>query len=274
MNTSELIDVPTRRLGRLLTESRERKGRTMEYIAQTNVVGLTYTELTDIEAGRRPIDGELLETLVALYGVETSELVPERTRLVIDLDEKMLITDSGSVGIEHVDDVRHVLTRYLGLVYILRDVEVGESVPLREADMEVLAGALAKPIDEVKSSLRSMMTPTNAEVTDEANQIRSRRLLPVAGIVLGATAVGTIIAVGSTAEEADANPRGAEAISEMTAPGMPSVQAPITGVEDFLPPSDSVSSTQAPVWLGDAVLIPAAVTERQNPGDTPVITER
>ncbi|MCH7789030.1 MAG: helix-turn-helix domain-containing protein [Acidobacteria bacterium] len=206
MNTSNLVEVPGRRLGRLLTESRERAGLTLEDLVQSNSIGLSYIRLIDIEAGRYPMDAGLLESLLDLYGLDSTDLVPERTRLVIDLDEKMLITDTGSADIEQVDNTHHVLTSYLSLIYSLREIEPGAPVPLREVDLAVLAEALSQPTTEIERLLRAMMTPTNTEVVAQVGRIRSRRLLPVAGIVVGATAVGTIIAVGSTTDDLRSNP--------------------------------------------------------------------
>jgi hypothetical protein len=240
------VDVPTRRLGRLITESREHAGVTIEDLVKANYRGLaSYTELTDVEAGRRPIDAGMLERLVELYGIDPIEMVPERTELVIDLDEKMLIADVASTTLEHADDGHHVLTRYLGLVYSLRDMDPGTSIPLRDVDLEVLAGAISRPADDIERSLHMMMAPSNPEVAAQVTKLRSRRLIAFAGIVLGATVVGTVVAVGSQTQR-----EGGSSADQRLVPAEVSVD-----------PSG-------------AAIIPAMVAERSSPDAEAVVSER
>lgn len=62
------------------------------------------------------------EILTGLYGIQTTSLIPERSRLEIDLDERMLGVGARRVqlGGDTVQE-RQVLTEYLAMVYAMRD---------------------------------------------------------------------------------------------------------------------------------------------------------
>ncbi len=240
-STQTLVDVPPLRLGRLLRSARLDAEVTLEDLVARGAGTFTLTDLMDIEAGRRGVDRDELDELIASYGVEETSFVPERTRLVIDLDENVMRTDGATVDFEAADEPQRVLARYLGLVYSLRDIEPGTPIPLRDVDVTVLSKALLQPPDSVESSLRSMMAEPHEDVVAAAKGFRARKLLPMAGVVIGAAAFGAIIAVANGTEAED-----------------PAVDPPIAGEVD--------TTESARVDIGPA---PAVVTRDAEYGTAP-----
>jgi hypothetical protein len=183
--------VPPRRLGTLLRRARRSAG--MELTELTAPSGLTVVELEDIEYGRRDLDDALLSVLVRTYGIEDAQLVPERSQLVIDLDD-------GRISVEGTDDVGAtpgpdaVLARYLGLVYRLRGLPVGAPLPLRDVDIEVLSSALELASEEVESRLHRLMRD-RTRISEDQRRIRRQLLMPLVGIVVAATGIGTLVLV-------------------------------------------------------------------------------
>lgn len=155
----------------------------------------TLTQLEDAESGRLALDDRALAGLIEVYGVELGELIPERARLVIDLDEGRIAAATGSEDLEDTSSAEHVLVRYLGLVYALRGVPVGTPIKLRDLDVAVLAHALELRAVDVEVRLQDLMAASSPEVKRHARLFRRRLLVPMAGVMLGATAAGAIVLV-------------------------------------------------------------------------------
>ena len=139
---SELL-LPPKRLGSLLAEARLAGGYSLVEAADQLSDAWSPVELLEVETGLRPVLDPDLEVLTDLYGIPTTSLIPERSRLVIDLDEGVLGVGSQRVvlGGETAQE-REVLEQYLAMVYTMRDLRPGLSVPLRTPDLEVLSTAL------------------------------------------------------------------------------------------------------------------------------------
>lgn len=221
--------VPPVRLGRLLGEARQVTGESLEDL--TRRCGLAYEEdfFSAVEAGRAPLDEPLVRWLAELYGVHAGAIVPARSQLIIDLTEGRL-----SVGDVHAafadPDPDQILTNYLALVYSLRGLPVGTPIPVRQIDLAVLSEALRQPSRQVSSSLGRMMTGGTDQVREHAWGLRRRLVVPVAGILVGLTAVGGLLLVRSD---------GAAANDSSTVPAGPSVSA----------------TASAPAQIGEAVVI-------------------
>jgi hypothetical protein len=190
--------LPPRRVGRTLAEARTAAGVSPAEAGRA-VGGAEdrWDEWTvlEVEAGRRMLDDDELRSLAELYGLELTTVVPERSRLVVDLEEGRLDAD-GNVRRIPVAASRHeVLERYLALVYAMREVEPGVVVDLRFDDLDVLAGVLDSAPDDLERELRDLMSDAAGPVRGRLGQLAGRLLLPVAGIVVAATAVGTLLLV-------------------------------------------------------------------------------
>lgn len=195
--------VPPRRLGTLLRRAREAAGRDLEDLRTES--GLTVVELDDVEHGRRVLDEATLDALVAAYGIEGASLVPARSQLVIDLDEGRIAVDRDHVGIDPSYGPDAVLTRYLALVYRLRDLPIGTALPLRDVDIEVLATSLALADRDIESRLHRLMD-RHVDVEQDQKRIRRQLLLPLVGVVIAATGVGTLVLVSDPGNQAPPAP--------------------------------------------------------------------
>lgn len=155
-----------------------------------------------LEHGRRDLDEATLDTLVRICGVEDAGLVPKRSQLVIDLDDGRIAVNHTDLDVDPLSGPDAVLARYLALVYRLRDLPVGSKLHLRDVDIDVLSTALARQSDDVESRLLQLIAD-ESDVAQDQKRIRRQLLMPLVGVVIAATAVGTLVLV---AEQNDAMP--------------------------------------------------------------------
>jgi transcriptional regulator with XRE-family HTH domain len=184
--------VPPRRLGVLLREARQAAGRDLADLASGS--GLSLVELDDVEHGRRDLDEAMLAALVDVYGIAGAGLVPQRSQLVIDLHEGRIAVNQTDVDVDPSFGPDAILTRYLALVYRLRQMPVGAPVKLRDVDVDVLSTALSLAGGDVEGRLHRLMDARSDVVADQ-KRIRRQLLFPLVGVVVAATAVGTLVLV-------------------------------------------------------------------------------
>lgn len=183
--------VPPSRLGRVLRDQRAGLGHSIvELSAASN---LSAELLEDAEQGRALLDEPLLECLAAAYDLDVERLAPQRAELVIDLDEGWIAASDYQVAVGEDD----VLSRYLALVYALREIVPGTPIPLRDLDVGVLAHALGSERANIETQLTTMMTTRSSEVTGASRGLRERIVVPLAGILVGVTAIGGLVMVRS-----------------------------------------------------------------------------
>jgi transcriptional regulator with XRE-family HTH domain len=218
--------VPPNRLGRLLRETREARGETREQVAARLGDGATPTLLDDVEGGTFDLTDRDVAVLSDAYGVQTRELVPARSRLVIDLSQGTVAV-AGQVRAFATDDADEVLTRYLSLVYTLRGLPPGTPVPLRDLDLAVLGQALRMGAGEVEAKLVGLMQDPERRVGTTTRDLRRRLIVPAAGLLVAVTAVGALVLV---TRDGDSTP------SPDT--------APVAAEEPVLPPSSLLPATQ------------------------------
>lgn len=185
--------VPPRRLGALLRESRVTAGEDLADVASRSE-RLTAADLDDLEHGRRTLDDSLLREVVEMYGVEGTDLLPHRSRLVIDLEEGLISVASIHVPFEADPGPDVVLVRYLALVHRLRGLSVRTAVKIRDLDIGVLATALEFDDHEIERRLQALMTDREPVKASERD-LRRRLLVPLAGVVVASTAVGVLVLV-------------------------------------------------------------------------------
>lgn len=206
---AELL-LPPKRLGNLLADARVGGGYSLTEAA--DALGPTWNPVTllEVETGLRPVMDPDIKSLTELYGIETTTLIPERSHLVVDLTEGTLGAGGEIVRFESdVVERREVLAQYLAMVYSMRDIKPGLAVPLREPDMEILQGVLGAPKADIESELRALMVSTNAGVGRRVDKLRGRLLIPVIGVVVAVTAVGTLLLVSNDSDAAVVNSTGA-----------------------------------------------------------------
>lgn len=213
MQTEELppeLLLPPKRLGTLLAEARLSGGFSLVEAADALGPDWSPVELLEVETGRRPVLDPDLEVLTGLYGIETTSLIPERSRLVIDLDERVLEVGQHQVAIggDTVQE-REVLSQYLAMVYTMRDLPPGTRLTLRTPDLDVLGTALQRPVEDLEDELHRMMVEAATVVEPRMQRLRGRILIPAIGLVVAATTAGLLLLVSDS--DATPAPEGADA---------------------------------------------------------------
>ncbi|MEI7887703.1 MAG: hypothetical protein WCJ04_09940 [Actinomycetes bacterium] len=232
-NTEEPV-VPAHRLGELLCGARLRQGLSLD--AAANALGADWSALTllEIETGYRSIPDQDLLALTDMYQIATAELIPSRSHLVLEIDDR--IQDRGGLTLHFVggdSDEEEVLTRYLAALYSMRDIEPGQVIPLRQPDLAVLSEALGRPAVQIEQELLAMMILSEEAVRTRGSRIRNRVLIPAIGVVVAITAVGMLLLVSEDSGAVNAVPAGFE---------------PATA------PEPAAEIPAVPVQIGDAVV--------------------
>jgi transcriptional regulator with XRE-family HTH domain len=189
---SMLSLVPGRRLGALLKQRREMHGYTLDDMARRSVGQFTVMELAGIEAGEANLDDDSLEALSLLYEFNSTPPIPQRSRLIIASDEEIPV----AVGLEPDDpETSHlVMSRYLALLYLLRNLSVGDDLPLRGDDLAVLADAYGLSAEDVAAKLGALVSNLE-ELADQVERLRRRLVVPAAGLLVGPTPSGVLVLV-------------------------------------------------------------------------------
>ncbi len=190
--------MPPRRLGALLVDARAHADLTLPELADLSGGRFSVGDLLAIEAGERDLFDADLRAIAAIYDIDAGELVPERSRLVIDLEERRIAAGPHQQPIK-APTADEVLATYLSLVYMMRNSTPGTPLPLRQTDVDVLSRALEIASVDVETRLVDLMGDPDRIVSRRQSIWRSRFLLPVAGVVVAATAVGTLVLVHQTA---------------------------------------------------------------------------
>jgi len=201
--------VPPRRLGALLSSERVRRGLTIEEISEASQGRLPLHRLSSIERGTARLDDRELALLIDLYGVAASSLVPERSQLMIDLDEGLLwVNETSNRTKVHSSAGRdEVLSRYLAMVYSMRHIEPGTHVSLRVDDVDVLGRALRAGTDTIIADLDALMSSHGGSVSWRVAALRSRIVVPAAGVLVAFCAAGALLLVQGNAVAASAEVR-------------------------------------------------------------------
>ena len=137
--------------------------------------------------------------LSEVYGVRTGELIPDRGELVIDLEGGTVAAGVHQRRIESsgAADPEEVLVQYLALVYAMRGIEPGQPLQLRDVDIGVLAVALADSPAHLESRLEELMLNPDDRVGQRSRRLSHRLIVPAAGILVGATAVGILVMISA-----------------------------------------------------------------------------
>lgn len=185
--------VPQRRLGALLGNRRELYGYTIEDMARRSIGRFTPTELEAIEAGTVPLDDATVEALGLLYEFNSTPPTHQRSKLIIADDEDLPLPISSEAFSAELRT--SVLQRYVALLYLLRNEELGQVLALRVEDVAVLASAFSMSPREATDELEAIMADDAAVVGEMAERMRRRLVVPAAGLLVGPTPVGMLVLV-------------------------------------------------------------------------------
>ena len=168
----------------------------------------------------------------------------------MDLAEGFLsVSDANaSVKLHRSAAPDEVLSRYLAMVYRMREIDPGTTISIRDRDLGVLESVLEISLDDIVGGLDTLMNEIDGQVSWRARLLSRRFLVPAAGLLVAVCGVTALILVQSGD---DLSPVGANEAPVATRT-QPTVSA--------LPPT---------VNLG-----PASVQERDSDGTAGPITVR
>jgi len=191
--TSNLGLVPQQRLGALLARRREMYGYTVADMARQSSGRFNEADLTAIESGSLAVDDAAIEALSLIYEFNSSPPTQSRSKLIIADDEAV---PSGLTS-DAFDDalIETVLQRYLALLYLLRNAEVGEPLRLRNDDCGMLAMAFDATEAVMTERLLIMMETQIDPISRQAELMRRRLVVPAAGLLVGPTPAGVLVLV-------------------------------------------------------------------------------
>jgi len=141
------------------------------------------------------LDDRIIGHLVGLYEVHAGPVVPQRSELILDIDRQQLMvgSDTESFASLHSDDV---LERYVSLIYRLRGLNYGSDLVLRDRDLEVLSRSLGQSPATVRDNIYGLIAAP--ESVQRAKSVSKATMIAAAGVLVGVTAIGTLVLVGSS----------------------------------------------------------------------------
>ncbi len=190
---SDLGLVPRRRLGALLAQRRELYGYTVADMARRSMGRFSEYELEAMEIGQGDLDDAAIEALSLLYEFNSRPPSKQRSHLIVADEEDL----PASVGLDAFDQelVASVLRRYVALLYLLRNLPVGDPLPLRGDDTLMLASAFGCQEAVIVTELDRITAEDTALVSDEVDHMRRRLVVPAAGLLVGPTPTGMLVLV-------------------------------------------------------------------------------
>ncbi len=199
--------VPPARLGALMIECRTARGLDLAEMSRRSNGVFTPTYLENAERGRVALDDRIIGHLVGLYEVNVGPVIPQRSELILDIDRQQLSVGDATVEFDsmHADDV---LDRYVSLIHVLRGLEPGSDLVLRERDLDVLGQTLGYTESDLRREIRGLLEAPDS--VQRAKAVGRGKMIAAAGILVGLTAVGTLVLVGVPANDSPTEVLGAQ----------------------------------------------------------------
>lgn len=215
--------VPPARLAALMVERRSERGLDVVDMARLSNGAFSVSYLQDAERGRIELDEQIVSNLVGLYQLHAGPVVPERHELIIDIDRQEISVGGRSVEFDslHSSDV---LTRYVSLLCALRAQDAGSSLTLRYGDLEVLSECLGRSHEDLRTEIGQLIAAP--ESVTNAKQVSRAQIVLGAGLLVGITALGTLVLVGGRADPGPPEVLGAQQTT-LVAPATSSFAADI-----------------------------------------------
>lgn len=190
---SNLGLVPQKRLGALLAERRELYGYNIADMARRSMGRFSESDLESIESGAVTLDDVAIEALSLLYEFNSAPPAQQRSKLIIADDEDFPLPMGPEAFTDEV--IASVLQRYTALLYLLRNQPVGEPLALRGDDVTMLADAFNRTDEDIADELNRIMADDVEIVSEFAERMRRRLVVPAAGLLVGPTPAGMLILV-------------------------------------------------------------------------------
>ena len=191
--------VPPARLGALMVQRRTAEGIDVVEMAKRSNGMFTPSYLENAERGRVALDERIVGHLVGLYEVNAGPVVPQRNELVLDIDRQQLSVGDTAVAFDslHAEDV---LQRYVSLIYVLRGIKPGSELVLRDRDLDVLSSSLGYTESDLRREIHGLIAAPDS--VQQAKAVGRAKMIAAAGVLVGLTAVGTLVLVGLPSNDA------------------------------------------------------------------------
>lgn len=225
--SSKLDLIVPDRFGDLLSAARLSSGISLYELSSCST--FSSSELVQYEHGLLELDEISVASLMALYGIEAGEMIPQRSQLIIDLDGRKLEVASRSVKLSRSGSSDDVLTRYLALVYKMRKIDPSVEIPLRTNDLDVLSEALLTRRYDVEKQLVNLMN--DGTLLKRRSRILNKKLLlPAAGVVVASVSAGSLLLIQTDVSQQPAEP---------SVPPVSTVEAQVSDTPVVISRSDS-----------------------------------
>ena len=199
--------VPPRRFGELLVQRRTEIGRSTLDVEQLAKGRFSAGDLVMFETGLASPTDEQLRHLAVVYGLDLSSITPQRAVLELDRAEGIVQIGHESERFDPDQDDREILLRYLAIVYRMRSINPGSSIPARTDDLSTLALVFSTTTDEIRSTLDALMLHDRPELRRRHQDLKRRLVVPGLGVLVALTSVGGLLLVRHTSGSAAVVPR-------------------------------------------------------------------
>ena len=203
--------VPPRRLGELLTGRRAVMGMSLADVERIAVGRFSAGDLQLFETGQAAATDDQLRHLAGIYGVDLGSITPQRATLTLDRNEGLVTIGDESERFAPDHDDREILLRYLAIVYRMRAINPGVSIPARNDDLATLAQVFSTTPAEMRATLESLMTVERVELRSRHSDLKRRVIVPGLGVLVALTTLGGLLLVRST--------NGGTAVAAAPSPG-------------------------------------------------------
>jgi transcriptional regulator with XRE-family HTH domain len=193
--TSSTLLVPPRRFGELLVTRRQELGRTSADLEAAALGRFSAGDLRQFESGLAAPTDEQLRHLAVIYGLDLSSITPQRAVLELDLREGIVSIGDEAERFRPTDDDREILLRYLAIVYRMRAINPGVSIPARVDDLATLAQIFSTTTTDIHAILDSLMLQERSEIRRRHQELRRRLVVPALGVLVALTSIGGLVLV-------------------------------------------------------------------------------
>ena len=159
-------------------------------------------DLVMFETGLAAPTDEQLRHLAVVYGLDLSSITPQRALLEIDRNEGVVQIGPETERFDPDRDDREILLRYLAIVYRMRSINPGVSIPARTDDLATLALVFSTTADEMRATLDALMLGDRTELRRRHNDLKRRLVVPGLGVLVALTSVGGLLLVRNSSGNA------------------------------------------------------------------------
>ncbi len=154
-----MFDTLAREVGAALRRAREARGLTLREAARASSGAFQPSTLASYERAERSVPIERFFRIAFLYDISPVRLLADVVRRVegrpsVRLDVRKVKSMEGTEAA--------ILDGFIRNVFLLRDQDVADTVALREGDLEVLATATGRRVNEFYDAIGAAFAPEHA----------------------------------------------------------------------------------------------------------------